>query len=372
MGVDVLADDGFKQLSGKNIGLITNHTGLLSTGESTIDRMHASSNIRIKALFGPEHGVRGSGTTVIADALDDKTGLPVFSLYGPRRAPSQEQIRGIDTFVYDIQDIGCRYYTYIATLVHCMRSANEAHIPIIVLDRPNPISGHLVEGPITDTDKLSFVAIHTIPIRHGLTTGELARLIQKDTLPTVDLRVVLCDGWKRKDWFHSTGATWIDPSPNMRSLIQATIYPGPAQLEFTNVSVGRGTPTPFQLFGAPWIDEHRFAAALNDLEIDGVGFVPRRFIPTSQPFQQQECRGVEIIVTNMAMFKPVKTGVAMAITLRKLYPTLWIIDRWQTLLCHQATFDAVSKGADIKTVEHLWDENLSRYKKRRQSILSYS
>ncbi|MFY8051434.1 MAG: exo-beta-N-acetylmuramidase NamZ domain-containing protein, partial [Armatimonadaceae bacterium] len=321
--------------------------------------------------FGPEHGIRGAVDERVPDSADPKTGIPVISLYGPRTAPEPSHLVGIDALVYDIQDIGCRYYTYVSTLVHCMRAAATAGLPLTVLDRPNPISGVHIEGPVADSDKLSFVAIHPMPIRHGMTLGELAMLANRDAERKCDLTIVKVEGWKRRDWFDATGGEWVDPSPNMRSLVQANIYPGPAQLEFTNVSVGRGTATPFQLFGAPWLDHFRFVDTLSAMQLPGIGFVPRTFKPTASKFAGVECKGVELIVTNRESFRPVETGVAMAIALRKVASKQWEMSRWQTLLCHKATYDAVEQGAELKDVTKLWEPALQQFKNARQKVLLY-
>ncbi len=370
-GADVFVANNFPGLRGKKIGLITNHTGRLRSGTATADAFYKSTDISLKVFFGPEHGIRGAVDERVPDSADPKTGIPVISLYGPRTAPEPSHLVGIDALVYDIQDIGCRYYTYVSTLVHCMRAAATAGLPLTILDRPNPISGVHIEGPVSDSDKLSFVAIHPMPIRHGMTLGELAMLVNRDAERKCDLTVVKVEGWKRRDWFDATGCEWVDPSPNMRSLVQANIYPGPAQLEFTNVSVGRGTATPFQLFGAPWLDHFRFVDTLSAMQLPGIGFVPRTFKPTASKFAGEECKGAELIVTNRDTFRPVETGVAMAIALRKVASKQWEMSRWQTLLCHKATYDAVEQGAELNDVTKLWEPALQQFKNARQKVLLY-
>ncbi len=370
-GADVFVANNFPGLRGKKIGLITNHTGRLRSGTATADAFYKSTDISLKVFFGPEHGIRGAVDERVPDSADPKTGIPVISLYGPRTAPEPSHLVGIDALVYDIQDIGCRYYTYVSTLVHCMRAAATAGLPLTILDRPNPIGGGQIEGPVADSDKLSFVAIHPMPIRHGMTLGELAMLVNRDAERKCDLTVVKVEGWKRRDWFDATGCEWVDPSPNMRSLVQANIYPGPAQLEFTNVSVGRGTATPFQLFGAPWLDHFRFVDTLSAMQLPGIGFVPRTFKPTASKFAGEECKGAELIVTNRDTFRPVETGVAMAIALRKVASKQWEMSRWQTLLCHKATYDAVEQGAELKDVTKLWEPAVGQFKNARQKVLLY-
>ena len=262
-GVDVLARDGFKELQRLRVGLITNHTGRDLSGRQTIDVLREAPGVKLVALFSPEHGIRGQLDDKISDSTDEKTGLPVYSLYGETRRPKAEHLKNLDALVFDIQDIGARFYTYMSTLGLAMEEAAKARIPVFVLDRPNPINGLDVEGPIADEDKLSFIAYHQLPVRHGMTMGELARLFNEQRKIGCDLRVVKMENWRRGMWLDATGQTWVNPSPNMRSLVEATLYPGVGLLETTNVSVGRGTDTPFELVGAPWIDGRRLATYLN-------------------------------------------------------------------------------------------------------------
>ncbi|HKE55148.1 MAG TPA: exo-beta-N-acetylmuramidase NamZ domain-containing protein, partial [Pyrinomonadaceae bacterium] len=256
-GIDVLERDGFKQLAGMKIGLVTNHTGRDRDGRQTIDVLNNAPGVKLVALFSPEHGIRGLADEKVSDSKDDATGLPIYSLYGDTRRPRPEQLKDLDALVFDIQDVGVRFYTYISTLGYLMEEAAKAQRPVFVLDRPNPIGGVEVEGPTADADKLSFTSYHTIPVRHGLTMGELGQLFNQQRKIGCDLRVIKMDGWRRSMWFDETNLTWINPSPNMRSLTEATLYPGVGLLETTNVSVGRGTDTPFEVVGAPWIQGDR-------------------------------------------------------------------------------------------------------------------
>ena len=232
---------------------MTNHTGRTRDGRTTIDALHGADRVELAALFGPEHGIRGEVDDKVSDGRDSHTGLPVYSLYGAREKPTPEQTQGLDTLVFDIQDVGCRFYTYISTLGLVMEAASEQKLRVVVLDRPNPITGTRVEGPLADPDKLSFTACHPIPVRHGMTAGELARLFRAERGLVCPLEVVPCEGWRRGDWYDATGLLWVNPSPNMRSLTAATLYPGVGLLEMTNLSVGRGTDTPFEVVGAPYI-----------------------------------------------------------------------------------------------------------------------
>ncbi|MGH9958211.1 MAG: exo-beta-N-acetylmuramidase NamZ domain-containing protein, partial [Pyrinomonadaceae bacterium] len=327
-GIDVLERDGFKQLAGLKIGLITNHTGRNRQGRSTIDVFHKANNVRLVALFSPEHGIRGLADEKVSDSRDEQTGLPIYSLYGETRRPKPEHLKELDALVFDIQDIGTRFYTYISTLGYAMEEASKARLPVFVLDRPNPIGGLVVEGPIADADKLSFTAYHTIPVRHGMTIGELANYFNQQREIGCDLRVIKMEGWRRPMWFDATNQTWINPSPNMRSLTEATLYPGIGLLETTNVSVGRGTDTPFEIVGAPWIDGARLALLLNRRALPGVRFVPVRFKPNASVFKGEECGGINIIITNRTTFRPVDTGIEIAAALRRLYPEQWKVDSY--------------------------------------------
>ncbi len=268
-GIDVLERDNFKPLAGMRIGLVTNHTGRNREGRQTIDVLNKAPGVKLVALFSPEHGIRGLADEKVSDSKDESTGLPIYSLYGETRRPKPEQLKDLDALVFDIQDIGARFYTYISTLGYLMEEAAKVKLPVFVLDRPNPIGGIDVEGPIADSDKLSFISYHTIPTRHGLTIGELAQLFNKQRNIGADLRVIKMEGWRRAMWFDETNLTWINPSPNMRSLTEATLYPGVGLLETTNVSVGRGTDTPFEIVGAPWIQGDKLAEYLNQRGVAG-------------------------------------------------------------------------------------------------------
>jgi uncharacterized protein YbbC (DUF1343 family) len=307
----------------------------------------------------------------IDDSVDEATGLPVFSLYGVRRKPTEETLKGVDTLVYDIQDAGCRFYTYISTLGLVLEAAAEHKVKVVVLDRPNPLGGVEVEGPVRDAGKSTFVAYHDLPIRHGMTVGELARMYNAERKLGVDLEVVKMDGWRRKDLFDRTGLTWVNPSPNLRCLTAALIYPGIGILETTNLSVGRGTERPFEWFGAPWMDGRRLAADLNGQKLAGVRFVPMQQTPKSSVFAGKPCDGVNVIVDDWARFHPVRTGLAVACTLRRLFPDGWKTDRYDTLLVHRATLEALRGGATWQELERSWQDELRRFMKRREAFLLY-
>jgi uncharacterized protein YbbC (DUF1343 family) len=369
-GIDVLARDGFARLHGRRAGLVTNHTGLLRDGRTTIDALHEAPGVTLTALFGPEHGIRGEfDVPQIADSVDYATGLHVFSLYGERHAPTAAQLEGIDTLVFDIQDIGCRFYTYISTLGHLLEAASEHDVGVMVLDRPNPITGVFIEGPLADADKLSFTAFHTLPVRHGMTAGEIALMLAGERGLTCELEIMQCEGWRRADWFDATGLLWTNPSPNMRSVTQAMLYPGVGLLEMTNVSVGRGTDTPFELVGAPYIQPCEFAGALNDQKLPGVRFVPVQFTPRASVHAGVVCGGVNILVTDRQALDAVHVGLTMALTLRRDYLEAWETEKFLTLLANEKCYTGVMAGRSVGELTTGWIAELARFKAIRARYL---
>lgn len=371
-GIDVLERDNFKPLAGMRIGLVTNHTGRNREGRQTIDVLNNAPGVKLVSLFSPEHGIRGLADEKVSDSKDENTGLPIYSLYGESRRPSAEQLKDLDAVVFDIQDIGARFYTYISTLGYLMEEAAKAKLPVFVLDRPNPIGGVDVEGPIADSDKLSFISYHTIPTRHGLTIGELANLFNKQRKIGADVRVIKMEGWRRSMWFDETNLTWVNPSPNMRSLTEATLYPGVGLLETTNVSVGRGTDTPFEVVGAPWIQGDKLAEYLNLRAIPGVRFVPVRYTPNASVFKDQQCGGVNIVITDRAAFRPLATGIEMALALRKLYPNDWQVDKYLRLLVNADTLERVKRGENARDIVGSWTTGLQEFRKIRTEFLLYN
>lgn len=370
-GVDVLERDRFKQLAGMRVGLVTNHTGRDRDGRQTIDVLREAPGVRLVALFSPEHGIRGALDDKVSDSTDEKTGLPVYSLYGETRRPKPEQLKNLDALVFDIQDIGARFYTYISTLGNVMEEAAKARLPVYILDRPNPINGVEVEGPVADDDKLTFTSHHTIPVRHGMTIGELARLFNEERKIGCDLRVIEMEGWRRAMWLDATGQVWVNPSPNMRSLTEATLYPGVGLLETTNLSVGRGTDTPFEVIGAPWLDGRRLASYLNERRLPGVRFVPLRFTPDASVFKGEECGGVNLIVTDRAQFRPVRVGIEIAAALRRLYPAEWKVDSYLRLLAHADTLARLKRGESPDEITRSWQPQLEEFGRRRARALIY-
>jgi uncharacterized protein YbbC (DUF1343 family)/CubicO group peptidase (beta-lactamase class C family) len=371
-GIDVLEKNNFKELDGLRVGLVTNHTGRNLLGVPTIDVLRNAKNVKLVALFAPEHGIRGElDQEKINDSKDEKTGLPIYSLYGETRRPKPEHLKDLDALVFDIQDVGVRFYTYISTLQNVMEEAAKAGKPVFVLDRANPINGVDVSGAIADPDKLTFVATHTIPVRHGMTIGELGQMINVEKKINADVRVVKMENWTRNLWFDQTNQTWVNPSPNMRSLTEATLYPGIGLLEYTNLSVGRGTDTPFEIIGAPWLDGRKIADYLNNRSLSGVRFVPVRFKPNASVFKNEEVGGINIIITNRAQFEPVRTGLEIAAALRRLYPTEWKMEKYLNLIVNQESFDRLKRGEPAEEIEKTWQKDLSEFKTRRASFLLY-
>lgn len=370
-GIDVLRRQGFAPLAGKRVGLVTNQTGLAVDGATTIDLLFKSGVCRLVALFSPEHGIRGTADQGVSSSVDEATGLPIYSLYGETLRPRAETLRGIDALVYDIQDVGVRFYTYSTTMAYCMEEAAKTKIPFYVLDRPNPIGGLMVEGPMLDADKISFVGYMPLPIRHGMTFGELARFINAEKKIGADLHVVEMEGWHRRYYFSDTGQLWVNPSPNMRSLLEATFYPGVCLLEGTNVSVGRGTDRPFEVIGAPWIEPNRLAAALNAARPPGVEFVPIYFTPTASTNQGQRCGGVNLLLTDRKSFQSVLAGLTLISTLRNLYRGKFEIDRTIRLLGNQQALDSLKRGESPARVLSAAGPALRDFLFRRKKALIY-
>jgi uncharacterized protein YbbC (DUF1343 family) len=370
-GIDVLVKAHFAPLQGHTIGLITNHTGHDSQRNATIDLLFQAPSVTLKALFSPEHGIRGLlDQEVINNSKDEKTGLPIYSLYGKQYAPTSEQLTGISALVFDIQDIGCRFYTYIATLGHCLEAAAKAHIPFFVLDRVNPINGIIIDGPVLE-DTSRFVAYHTLALRHGMTIGELACMFNKEKNYNAHLTVIKIEGWKRSMWFDQTHLPWTNPSPNMRSLTQATVYAGIGLLEYCNISVGRGTDTPFEVLGAPYINDIELAQELQKENLPGVTFVPIRFKPNASIFKDTLCKGVNIIVLNREQFSSIDVGITLAKILYRLYKEHIAIDKLSVLLGHPATLQAIKEQKTLKDIKKLWHVELENFYKRRAFYLLY-
>jgi uncharacterized protein YbbC (DUF1343 family) len=371
-GIDVLEAEGFAPLRGRRVGLITNQSGLDRRGTRTIDLLHRSEGVHLVAIFSPEHGPRGElERHGIADGRDGPTGLPIYSLYGKTLRPTDAMLRGIDTLVYDIQDVGVRFYTYTTTLGYCMEEAARRGIRFVVLDRPDPIGGLVVEGPMLDAGRESFVAYDRRPVRHGMTVGELAMLYRDERKMHFDLAVVRMEGWRRGDLFDATGLKWTNPSPNIRSLNEALLYPGTGLLEPTNVSVGRGTATPFEVFGAPWLDAAGLQKALAAAKLPGVEFRAADFTPDTSNFSGKECHGIRITITDRAAFDPLPTGLEIARQLAMRQADQWKADAYIGLLGNRKVLEAVRDGKSVEQIEAIYQPELDRFIKQREKYLLY-
>jgi uncharacterized protein YbbC (DUF1343 family)/CubicO group peptidase (beta-lactamase class C family) len=378
-GIDVLEEHGFDVLKAaegkKHIGLVTNQTGLDASGKRTIDVLAQAPGVSLDAIFSPEHGVTGTlDTTDINNSKDAATGIPVYSVYGGTDAakrPPPEVLRTLDAIVFDIQDVGVRFYTYESTLGYFLEAAGKVGIEMIVLDRPDPVTGSFVQGPETDAGHESFTNYWTVPVRHGMTMGELAKMFNVERNISAKLTVVPMEGWQRGDWFDATGLEWVNPSPNLRSVTEAALYPGVALIEGTNISVGRGTDTPFELVGAPWIKSKELATYLNARGIMGVRFVPVTFTPSSAVYSGQACQGVNIVVTDRNGFDAPELGIELAAALHKLYAADWKIEKMQALLVNQSVYDALLAGQDPRRIAQEWQEGLGKFQKLRDKYLIY-
>lgn len=374
-GIDVVEAQDFAPLKGKRIGLLTNQTGVDSSGRRTIDVLAHASGIQLTAIFSPEHGVTGSlDTTKIGDSRDAVTGTPVYSVYGATdaaRHPALDVLHKLDAVVIDIQDAGARFYTYETTLGYFLEGAGKAGISIYVLDRPNPLSGATVQGPMSEPGRENFTNYGPIPVRHGMTLGELAQMFNAEHGINAKLTVIPMQGWQRGDWFDETGVEWMNPSPNLRSLAEATLYPGVALVEGTNVSVGRGTDTPFEVLGAPWINARELSAYLNARQIPGVRFVPITFAPASNTYSGQVCHGVNIFITAREFLDAPELGLELAAALQKLYPEQFHIERMIEILASKNVFDPLTRGEDPRRIALEWQEDLAKFEKLRAKYLIY-
>ena len=371
-GLDVLKRDNFAPLKGRKLAIVTNHTARDRDGNHIIDLLVNADGVKIVALFSPEHGLYGTLDEKVGHGVDEKTGLKVWSLYGQTRRPTDEMLQGVDTIVYDIQDVGARFYTYSATMGICMEEAAKRKLAMFVLDRPNPITGLHVDGPIADEKKLGFTAFRRIPVAHGMTFGELAQLFNKEYGGiNCDLHVVKMENWTRDMWWDATGLTWVNPSPNMRNVTQAALYPGTCLVEATNLSVGRGTDQPFEMIGAPWVDGRKLSAAMNGSNLPGVRTYPIEFTPAKgSKLGTQKCGGIFILVTDRDAMEPVRTGVTLAHHLYKIHGDKFEVDKVVRLLQNQETTDAL-KTTDPAKVAETWKDDVEQFNTLREKYLIY-
>lgn len=381
LGVEVLLEDQKELIEGKSVGLITNPTGVDQELNSIVDLLHNDADVDLKALYGPEHGVRGSAQAgeYVEYYIDEETGLPVYSLYGATKKPTPEMLEGIDVLLFDIQDVGTRFYTYIYTMAYAMEAAAENDIEFIVLDRPNPLGGEAVEGPVLNDEYSSFVGKYEIPLRHGMTVGELAQLFNEEFEIGANLTVVEMDKWKRDMYYDDTPLEWVLPSPNMPTLDTALVYPGAALIEGTNVSEGRGTTKPFELIGAPFINATELANELNGLELPGVDFRAASFTPSFSKHAGKLTHGVQIHVTDKEAFEPVTTGLSLVKTIHDLYPEDFEfraensagVSFFDLLVGNGWIREAIENGESVEEMQQQWEGDLEDFKEVREDYLLY-
>jgi uncharacterized protein YbbC (DUF1343 family) len=372
-GLDVLERDGFAPIKGKRVALVTNQTAVDSKGRHLVDVLVGAKDagVKLTKIFSPEHGLYGAVDEKVGDAVEPKTGLHVYSLYGKTTRPNDEMLKDVDVLLFDIQDIGVRYYTYESTMGICMQEAAKRNITYVVLDRPNPITGTRVGGPIADKQYFGFTAFGPHPLMHGMTMGELARYFNTEYNINANLVVVPCEGWKRDQWYDATGLMWINPSPNMRNLTQAALYPCTALLENSNVSVGRGTDQPFEFFGAPWIDAVKLAESLNGAKLSGLRFVPFEFTPKESKFKGEKCQGCYVIVTDREKLQPVEAGLSIAWHLHRLFGDKFQVEKVKNLLQNNAAYDAMIAAQGPSQIGQSWKADLAAFKARRAAYLIY-
>jgi uncharacterized protein YbbC (DUF1343 family)/CubicO group peptidase (beta-lactamase class C family) len=378
-GIDVLEAHGFDvlQIAGrkKKIGLVTNQTGVDAYGRRTIDVLAGAPGVSLEAIFSPEHGVTGTlDTTDLHNSKDAVTGVPVYSVYGATdtaRRPAADVMKSLDAVVIDIQDAGVRFYTYETTLGYFLEAAAAAGVEVIVLDRPDPVTGSFVQGPVADAGHQSFTDYWMVPVRHGMTLGELAKMFNVERNINARITVLPMEGWQRGDWFDSTGLGWVNPSPNLRNVTQAALYPGVALIEGTNVSVGRGTDSPFELVGAPWVKSRELAAYLNARGIAGVRFVPVTFTPAASMYNGAKCEGVNVVLTERNALDAPELGIELAAALKKLYPMDFKMERMAELLVNQVAYDGLVAGKDPRRIAQDWQEELEKFQMLRKKYLIY-
>ncbi len=370
-GLDVLEAQKFAPLRGKHVGVITNHTGVDAQGRSTIDLLAHASGVHLAALFSPEHGLAGRNDERVSTSKDLSTGLPVYSLYGETLRPTEDMLKGIDALVFDIEDAGVRFYTYTVTMAYCMEEAAKRHISFFVLDRPNLIGGEIVEGPMLDPDKTNFVAYFPLPVRYGLTIGELAQLFNAENHIGADLHVITMKNWHRNYFFESTGIKWIPPSPNLRTIKGSILYAGIEILQNAGVSVGRGTETPFEEFGAPWLNGDEVAAALNEKHLPGLHFVAQPFIPVSGLYSGQRCGGVAIRITDRSSVRAMRMGLEIAAILQRLYSKQFDPAKLLPLVGNADTIQQLQAGVAPEKIVASWSGALATFDQIRRKYFLY-
>ncbi len=370
-GLEVLAASGFAPLKGKNIGVITNHTAVDAAKRSILQLLLRTPGVKVRAIFSPEHGLSGQLDEKIASGRDAASGLPVYSLYGKIMRPTPAMLRGLDALVYDIQDVGTRFYTYITTMTYAMEAAAHAGLEFYVLDRPDPLTAASVQGPMLDPSLCSFIGCFPMPVRYGLTVGELAQLLNREKHIGARLQVVKMEGYRRKAWFDETGLPWINPSPNLRSLTEAILYPGVGLVESANVSVGRGTATPFEVIGAPWISGVRLSQYLRQRQIAGIAFEAVTFVPTANPFRGQRCEGVRLRLENRAALDAPALGIELASALLHCFPGKFHMDGALGMIGSREVLQALKNGEDPRSIKQKWQYRLAAFERLRAKYLLY-
>jgi uncharacterized protein YbbC (DUF1343 family) len=370
-GIDVLEEMNFAPLRGKHVGVITNQTGVDSQGRRTIDVLAHADGVKLVAIFSPEHGIGGKVDAKVPNDKDSATGLPVFSLYGDTRTPTDEMLKGIDALVFDMQDAGVRFYTFTSTMGYCIEAAAKHKIPFFVLDRPNPLGGERIEGPMLDKGRISFTGYFSMPVVYGMTLGELARMFNAENNTGAELHVVAMKNWRRSETYDETAMKWIAPSPNLRTLNEAFIYPGIETLQPGGISVGRGTDTPFEVFGAPWVQADPLQKNIADRNIPGVRFSSTQFTPGTGPYSGEVCNGLKIEITDRASFDAIRLALEAADAFHRLYPDRFDITKLTALLGSASTVDALVNYMPAVQIISSWSPDLAKFKIMRAKYLLY-
>lgn len=371
-GLDVLVNTEFGSLRGRRVGLVCNHSSINSQGVHIISLFREQKEFELVSLFAPEHGLWGNLDERVPSGIDSRTGLKFHSLYGETRRPTPEALKEIDTLVFDLQDVGVRFYTYISTMAMCMEEAARHDVRFVVLDRPDPISGKYVGGPVLDESyEGRFISYFPLPVAHGMTIGELARMFNREFGIRCDLTVIRMKGWRRRMWFDETGLPWISPSPNMRNLAAATLYPGFGIVEQTNLSVGRGTIAPFELYGSPWLDGKKLAEEMTRRNLPGLQFVPVEFTPESSRFAGEKCSGVRVVVTDRDQLDTVRAGMVFVETIYRLYGDTFAVEAIGPMIGDPAAAQRIREGIAVDEIIAAWKPGLRRFQRQRQRYLLY-
>ncbi len=371
-GIDVLEEQNFAPLRGKRVGLVTNQTGVDSQGRRTIDVLAHADNVKLVAIFSPEHGIAGQLDAKVGNATDPATGLQIYSLYGDSRRPTDQMLQGLDALVFDIQGAGVRFYTFITTMGYCMEAAAKHKIPFFVLDRPDPLGGEKIQGPMLDPSRISFVGYFRLPLVYAMTLGELARMFAAENKMGLDLHVIAMKNWRRSQTFDQTGLTWIPPSPNLRTLNEAFLYPGIEILQPAGISVGRGTDAPFEQLGAPWVHADALLNSLTPRQIPGMSFAAASFTPTDGLYKGEACAGVKLTITDRDAFDSIRTGLEISDALHRLYPERFQVTKLMDLLASQTTVDALIQYQAPANIIASWASDLTQFRALRAKYLLYN